>query len=481
MAEARQLVFLLGANHRSASIPLRERLHLDEDRLRAFLPEVKERFGFLELAALSTCNRFELMGVAPETPQLAAVVYDAYLDLARRGDAVQHFGEDEVRKSLYLHVDAAAIMHVYRVASSLDSLVIGETQITGQFKDALALAAQARTLGPLLGRLGQEALGAAKKVRTQTAIGKRHVSISHAAIDLAKRVFRDLSAHKFLILGAGEMAQVAAKYILSYDPRALFVANRTLTRARTLVTDLGKGEAFGIDEVPSLLVDADIVVAATAAPGFVLEAKMIQRAMSARRGRPMILLDVALPRDIDPACGKLEDVYLFDIDDLNQVVGANYEERRKAAEEAEQLIARSAEAFHAWRRTMSLKPALAAFRGYLGELVEREAQRTLSRDMFKGLEPKQREALTALLEAVAGKVASDAARRVTAPPEGYYPEQMADALTALFGLTPPAAAAVKSDAPPLTVVGSPKGERATIPATSSTAAAKPDDGEGEGH
>lgn len=427
------ILFLLGANHHSAAVEMREQLFIAGEVLGSLLPALKERFGFLELVAVSTCNRFELIGVASSTPTLAGTIYEAYLELQRQhGQPTRKYSEDEIRQSLYLHIGEAAVGHVYRVASSLDSLVLGETQITGQFKDALALAGRMRTLGPMLSRLGQEALATAKKVRNQTAIGRKHVSISHAAIELAKKVFGHLSDHRFLLVGAGEMSQVAARYIMSYGPKAIYVANRTQANARALVTELNFGEAFGLEELPNLLVNVDVVISSTSAPGVVIDLAMVKRAQAARRGRPLVLLDIAMPRDIDPEVGKLDDVYLFDIDDLQQVVGANYEERRKAAEEAEVLIEKSIEQFRSWQKTLVIKPALASFRAYLDELVGREAGKTLSREIFKDLNDKQRDGLNALFAALTSKIAADAARQVTSPPEGYYQEQLADALLTLF-------------------------------------------------
>ena len=431
MTDAKPLLFLLGANHRTAPMELREKLYIAEDHLAAILPQVKERFGFTELAAISTCNRFELMGVINGTPGYASTLYEAFLDLHRTPDTGRPVSDEAVRAALYLHVEQDALNHIFRVAASLDSLVLGETQITGQFKDAIALATRTNIIGPTLSRLSQDALATAKKVRSQTAIGKKHVSISHAAIELAQKVFGHLSDHKFLMIGAGEMSQVAAKYVMSYKPKALFVANRTLERAETLVSDLGFGEAFSLDELPQLLTQVDVVVSSTSAPGHVIDPSIVKRAQAARRRRPLVLLDIAMPRDIDPECGKIDDVYLFDIDDLQQIVGANLEERRKAAHEAQELVEKSVGAFVAWQRTHAVKPALADFREYLEELVTKELGRTLSREIFRD-QTKQIESIKALGDAITSKIVADAARTVTTPPDGYFPEQLADALRVLF-------------------------------------------------
>lgn len=441
MTRATPTIFLLGANHQSAPVELRERLFAAEEELVQILPAIKERYGLLELAALSTCNRFELVGVAEHEANVAAHVTEAFIGLHRARPSGGQLPEDDIRRALYLHLNEHAVGHLYRVASSLDSLVLGETQITGQFKDAVALAQKLKTLGPMLSRLSQDALGVAKKVRTQTAIGKKNVSISHAAIELAQKVFGDLSKHSFLLIGAGEMSQVAAKYIMSYKPKQIYVVNRTVEKARNLVRDVGFGEAAGLEDLPSLLQMADIVLSSTAAPGLMVDAAMVKRAQAQRRGRPMILLDIAMPRDIDLACGKLDDVYLFDIDDLKQVVGQNYEERRRAAEDAEVLIERGVLDFLAWQKTVSVKPVLASFRAYLNDLIDREAQKTLAKGVFKELNEKQLESLQGLFEAVAAKISGDASQRVLNPPAGYYQEQLADALRALF----PEGKAVKHD------------------------------------
>jgi glutamyl-tRNA reductase len=438
------LLFLLGANHRSAPMEMREQLFIPPERLSFLLPELKLRFGFLELAAISTCNRFELIGVAPtgQDGYGEAALYEAYFELQKAAQNLQKINDASLKESLYLYLNRDAVNHIHRVAASLDSLVLGETQITGQFKNAIALALETKTIGPTLTRLSQEALATAKKIRSQTAIGQKHVSISHAAIELAKKVFGDLSAHKFLIIGAGEMAQVAAKYIKSYNPKAIFIANRTVSKAQGLASQLLQNkktktsdviiEAFSLDELQNLLPEVDIVLSSTSATGVVLGADMVKRAQMSRRNRPLFLIDIALPRDIDPACSAIDDVYLFDIDDLQQVVGANYEERRVAAEEAQAFIDRSVGAFEHWLDTFAVKPALAGFRAFINDIFAKEMAKTYSKEHFKDLSPRQKDSITALLDSLAAKISAEASKQVKAPPEGHFPEQLAVALSVLF-------------------------------------------------
>lgn len=432
-----QHIFVLGANHRSAPMAIRERLYIEPDQLSSLLPMMRERFAFAELFALSTCNRFELIGVhsGPEAP--AAKAMDCYFELQKASGHGEPPPGVDLRAHIYFHTGSEAIAHALRVAAGLDSLVLGETQITGQFKDAVQLATSAQTIGPTLGRLTQEALATAKKVRSQTAIGQRTVSISHAAIELAQKVFGNIANHGFLIIGAGEMAQVAARYVKSYQPHKLFVANRTVARAQSLVAELGMGSAHSLDDLSALLADADIALSSTAASGLVIDKEQVAKVMKARRGRPLLFLDIAMPRDVDPAIGELDDVYVFDIDDLRQVVDANIEERRKAALEAEKLIERSADAFQAWQRTLGINPILAAFRTYLEQLVARESQKSLQKDALRSLSDKQKDALAAMLQAISKNIASDASRAILKPAPGCDSEELAANLLRLFALSTP--------------------------------------------
>ncbi len=422
----------MGANHASAPMDLREKFYIPSDTLASLLPDMKKLFGFLEIFVLSTCNRFELMGVAPKGENDEQRMYKAYMYLQQASKNVDKFPTSDIRENLYLYEDAKAIQHVYRVASSLDSLVLGETQITGQFKDAIQLASKVQTLGPLLNRLSQEALATAKKVRTQTAIGKKHVSISHAALDLAKKVFGDLGDHKFLIVGAGEMGRIAAKNILQYSPKDLFIANRTIGNAKTLTDEIKSGSSYDMTEVPNLLADVDVVISSTSSPDVVIDKATVKRAQTARRGRPLILLDIALPRDIDSSIGELDDVYLFDIDDLQQVVGSNYEERRKAALDAEELIDKSVEGFEHWLASFDIKPIIANFASYIDDLHTNELERSQAKAALKGLTEEQVKAIMAMQTAIAKKITADVSRNMKNPPEGYFKEQLAAAIKILF-------------------------------------------------
>lgn len=424
-------VYCLGANHKSAPVAFREFLYTKPDELRQVLSELAAAHGFKEIIVLSTCNRFELYALCTDEIKSEQDVYEAYMNLQERVGKDQE-QESVYRKYTYYYEGLHAIEHVFAVAASLDSLVIGETQITGQFKDALSLAGNANTLGSYLDRMAQEVLSTAKQVRTRTKIGEKKVSISHAAIDLAKKVFRDIGDHSFLIIGAGEMAQVAAQYACQYNPKALHVVNRTFSKGNELVDTLGMGKAHRWDELTQVLEQVDIVISSTAAYHPIIDYSMLKKIMKKRRGKTLFLVDIAIPRDIDARCGNLDDVYLFEIDDLQKVVENNLEERRKAADLGRAIVRKRAKFFDQWLSTVAIKPVFANFRDYLDDLMQRELEKTLGRSLFKDLSPQQNQAIQNMLASLAGKIVGDAARSINNPDDTVFREQLANSLRMLF-------------------------------------------------
>jgi glutamyl-tRNA reductase len=397
-------IFCYGANHKTADIDFREQLYVDRQKLLERIPAVLEAIeGLSELLVLSTCNRFELYGLAIGKDSEAVAAEALRRLLQRDSDFSVHH-----RNHTYLLRSRAAVEQAFRVAGSLDSLVVGETQITGQFKDALDLSRQAGSLGSVLARLGQEALAASKKIRHRTAIGAKTVSISHAAIDLAKRVFGDLSAKRFLIVGAGEMARLAAQYTASYQPAELMIVNRSEGSARRLVEEIGLGSFHLLPELETLMTRADVVICATGAPHYMIDKEMLLR-VRPRRRTSIFLVDVAIPRDIEPSIGEIDDVYLFEVDDLKQVVEENLQERQKAAEQAGGIIDEGVDNFLLWLSSLDVKPVLKGYRHYLEELLRRELARSTRRPSA-GFADGQIELLERMVESVASKVTSDIAR-----------------------------------------------------------------------
>ena len=424
--------FLLGANHQYAPMDMREKLFIPKDQLMQHLPEIKQKYFFNELMVLSTCNRFELIGVFEKEGVDQHILYEAYWLLQERAHQLLHQEKKSWQDALYLLRGAEAVQHVFRVASSLDSLVVGETQITGQFKDAVALAQNVDTFGPLLDRLSQEALRAAKRVRTQTAIGEKTVSISHAAIDLALKVFGDLRKHSFLVIGTGEMSELAVKYIMSYKPKSLTIVNRTLETAEKLIAKVGFGHAHSLTSLEDQLLTSDVVFSATGAIGHLISKESLKRLMKGRRGRPLFLLDMALPRDFEPECGDLDDVYLFDIDDLNQVVAGNISERQEASDQAEHIIAHCVEGFRQWLDTLSIKPALKEFRLYLDNLFAQEMEKSMQRNPLTDLLPEQVEALATMLLSIRNKMSSNVGRVIRKEEDSNRAQLLAKHLLELF-------------------------------------------------
>lgn len=412
-------VFCFGVNHKTAGIHLREKIFAQEQQIIEKLPEVRSRFGFDELAVLSTCNRFELFGTSASGkvghPGFPLELIDAIeaLDALHTKDPGKPTTniKRELGKVAYCLRDHDAARHLLSVAASLDSLVVGETQITGQFKDALAAATMAGTMGPILTRLGHDALATAKKVRTKTSIGRGRLSISHAAVDLVRKIFRDPADQNYVVIGAGEMAEVAARCIAQKNPRSLTIVNRSPDRARHLVESIGYGRSVSFEWLEDHLLAADVVISATAAPGHVISGRMVRNIMRGKsRGARLLLVDIALPRDIDPTCAEHDEVFLFDIDDLQQVVDQGREDRLAAAREASDIIDQATLNWTRWLNQIAVAPTIHAIRDQIDTTIRREALKTLSSDPLLDLRTDQKERLWKLFEVIAARLTARAAR-----------------------------------------------------------------------
>jgi glutamyl-tRNA reductase len=446
------LLCCIGTNHTSSPIAFREQVYLPAAELAHLLPQIKEQHGLSEVLVLSTCNRFEIYVLSPcgavGRDSLAQIFCDLQ-HLAAKSPLPQ---PEEIAAHTYSYYDQQAIHHLMAVACSIDSMIIGETQITGQVKAAFNTAQGAGTLGPVLSRLGQEVLATVKKVRSQTAIGEKTVSISHAAIDLAKRVFHSLTEHSMLIIGAGEMAQLTAHYAVGFKPQDLYVVNRTLTKAHSLVQQLPFGDAAPLERLPELLSKADIVISASAAPTHLISFATLQKVMHRRQQRVLYLVDIAIPRTIDPRCSSLENVYLFDIDDLQKLVEEHRAERSAAARDAQTIIERCVAQFSQWLRNAAVTPALEGLQHYLDDLLTRELSRTLTGLRFRELSPEQIRSLKNMMAAAAKKMVGDAALALHGQRDiPSQQHQLHEALTRLFAPPPapkrtkktPAAAKIK--------------------------------------
>ncbi len=308
-------ICLLGVSHQTTPIEIRERLAFSNKQLPEALKGVQELPSVKECLIISTCNRTEVVAVVKKDGSGVKEIHEFILNFHNltENDVPQGFNK-------YSHNDV--VMHLFRVASSLESMVIGEPQILGQVKDAFQCAQDAGTVGPLLNNLFNQAIRVAKKVRTETGISRNAVSVSFAAVELARKIFGDISEKVVLLIGAGEMSELAARHLISNGVKTILVANRTLQRAKELAEGFG-GEPVPFDQIQSILYRADIIITSTGAPHLVLQKSDILSALHRRKNRPIFLIDIAVPRDIDPEANKCDNVYLYDIDDLQMVVEAN--------------------------------------------------------------------------------------------------------------------------------------------------------------
>ncbi len=382
-------LFALGLNHHTAPLDIRERVAFQPERVEDALQDLTKSDAAREAAILSTCNRTELY-FASEQPQRAA-------DWLAR---FHHVPLAEVSPYLYSYPQRDAVRHVFRVASGLDSMVLGEPQILGQVKEAVRRAEDAGTLGTLLHKLFQNTFAVAKEVRSSTAIGANIVSMAAAAVHLCERIFERISDQRVLFIGAGEMIELCAAHFAGAQPRQMAVANRTEARARVLA-DRFNAEVMRLDVIGEMLPRFDIVVSCTAAPLPILGLGMAERAVKARRHRPMVMVDLAVPRDIEPEVGKLDDVFLYTVDDLAQVVDAGLESRQQAVLQAEEIINGRVDGFLHWMHARDAVPTIRALRSHAESLRAAELDRALKL-LAKGDDPRQ--VLEALSQGLANKL-----------------------------------------------------------------------------
>jgi glutamyl-tRNA reductase len=386
-------VFVAGLSHRTAPIDVREQLAVDEDKLREILHDLQGG-SFAEVVLLSTCNRVEVYGVT-EVPGEARAM--AFRHLCR------HRGLDPatVEPHVYTHVDAEAVRHAFRVASSLDSMLVGEPQIGGQVKDAFALARSCETVGPILHRVFSQAFAVAKKVRTETAIGRHAVSVSFAAVELAKKIFTALDGKAVLLVGAGKMGGLAARHLVEQGAFPIYVVNRTWARAQEMARALA-ATALPFAELEAGLRSVDIVITSTGSPEPLIDVDLVARVMHGRRARPLFLIDIAVPRDVAAGVNALEDVYCYDLDDLKQVVDANLRERLREAQRAEALVEREVQKFVTRLRDGEVVPTILSLRDRLEAIRAQEVAKALSR--LGDPSPETRAAIEAVSSAIVNKI-----------------------------------------------------------------------------
>jgi glutamyl-tRNA reductase len=430
------MILVVGLSHRTAPVDVRERLAAGADALPAILARLAARQELAEVVFLSTCNRVEVFALArsDRPAEAGELAVDGALRAIREELALQGGARsgDDLLPYLYDKRGDAAIEHVFRVASSLDSMVLGEPQILGQVKEAYEAALEAGALKGTLGRCVSRAFSVAKRVRTETAIGAGTVSISSVAVDLAGRIFGGLADHAVLLLGAGEMAEAAARS-LGQGARALRICNRSFDRAAALARDL-HASAVPWEGLEAELVQADVVVASTASTSYVVSHEMVRRAMKLRKGRTLFFVDIAVPRNVDPTVHGIDNAYVFNVDDLEQEVARGLKARHAEASAAEAIVAEEVGRFLAWTRGLEVQPTVVAMRAKARAVLFSELERSLA-GRLKHLAEADRAALKQMLESAVGKLLhSPTTRLKERASDGDDARELAAAVRFLFDL-----------------------------------------------
>jgi glutamyl-tRNA reductase len=390
-------IILIGLNHKTASVDIRECLAFTADESRQALYELRGLTAVEEAVLFSTCNRVELLLTARETDQ---AIGQAKAFLAK----FKNIDLKAFESALYLHRGDAAVRHIFRVAASLDSMMVGEPQILGQVKAAYRTATEQKTSGVILNRLLHRTFFVAKRIRSETGIGGSAVSISYAAIELGRKIFGDLTGKKVLLIGAGEMAELAVEHLIRHKSKEIFVANRTFERGVELA-DKYRGTAIRFEEISDYLGQVDIVISSTGAQGFVIDKAQVKAVMRRRRNRPVFFIDIAVPRDIDPQTNSLNNVYVYDIDDLKGVVDENIEDRQREAVKAERIIDEAVIHFGQWVESLGVVPTIKALRGKINAMAQAEVQRSLQQ--MEHLAPADRKAIERMTQALVNKILHD--------------------------------------------------------------------------
>lgn len=370
-------LIVVGINHKTAPVNIREKVAFAPEQMGHALNDLKSSESLKEVAILSTCNRTEIYAIEPQ--QDPGGISDW---LAR----YHNLSVDSLADSIYVHSGTDSIKHLLRVAAGLDSMVLGEPQILGQVKDCFSLAKTAHTVGPVLDRLAQNTFRISKRVRSSTAIGQNPVSVASIAVDLAAQLFSDISECNVLLIGAGETIELVGKHLHNAGARHPVIANRTIERARTLAESL-EGEAISLADIPAHLVNTDILIASTGSQLPILGKGTVERALKERRHKPIFMVDLAVPRDIEPEIGQLRDVYLYTVDDLEQIIAENISNREEAAREAEAIIDEAVGQILADDKSRDAVDVLVKFRKKHVQIMETELGKAVQR-LKKGEDPE---------------------------------------------------------------------------------------------
>jgi len=413
---------LVGLSHKTAPVEIRERLAFSNDALRSALTSLVDRRRVNEAMILSTCNRVEVVAESPDDRLIRDFICEFH-----------QISHDSVSSHLYSYRNVDAIRHVFRVTASLDSMVIGEPQILGQVKEAFRIAMDAGTVGMHLSALMNRAFAVAKKVRSETGISQSAVSVSYAAVELARKIFGDLSGKTVMIIGASKMGELAAKHLRRAGASSVLVTNRTFERAVELAK-VFEGAAVPFEHFTDHMTGADIVITSTGAPHFIIGRNLAEQVIHRRKNKPIFFIDIAVPRDIDPAVNQIDNAFLYDIDDLQQVIDANLKERFKEAMRAEQIVDDEVEAFCLKMQTRDVVPTIVQLRESLEKVRRDEIER--NRRHLKDLSPDQQAAVDQITKSIVNKILHppiEQLKQMAHDPQGA---DLADLIRKIFNVKP---------------------------------------------
>ncbi len=387
-------IVLLGLNHKTAPVELRECIAFSKDEAEAALKAFQEHPAIVETLLFSTCNRVEIL-LTTENKSDAVGAAKKYIS------ELKSIRISQFEEALYIYDGNEAVRHVFRVASSLDSMMVGEPQILGQIKEAYRTAITQKASGVILNRLLHKTFFVAKRVRTETGIGDHAVSISYAAIELGRKIFGTLEGKKVLLIGAGEMAELAVEHLIRHRAGDIFVANRTFERGLELAKNFN-GKAVRFEEIPSCLQIVDIIISSTGSPDYVIRRNQVKESMRARKNRPIFFIDIAVPRDIDPEINRLNNSYVYDIDDLKGIIDENVEDRNREAVKAERIIDEAVISYRQWYESLDAVPTIVGLRSKMETIAEAEMGKTLQ--SLNHLSADDREAIRRMTDALINKI-----------------------------------------------------------------------------
>ena len=387
-------LIIVGVNHKTTPVEIREKLAFTKGKIEESVDRLFDFPDIVEHTILSTCNRVEIYARASSQ--------DSAINSIKQFICEFHeLSLIELEEHFYSYINEEAVEHLFRVSSSLDSMVLGEAQILGQVKDAYSLAKNLRSTGVILNQLFEKAFTIAKKVREETGIAERSVSISSAAVELAQKIFDDLENHTVMLVGTGEMAELAAKHLISYGVKTVYVTSRTYERAANLARALN-GSALDFESFKHELYRADIVITSTSAPNFIIKKDFVEKAIQERKNKPIFFIDISVPRDIEPDINDLENVYLYDIDDLHVVVSANMKEREKEAQNAMHFISQEVTKFNNWLGALDAIPTIVEIRNRVENIRRQEVEKTLKK--IPNLSENDKEVLRHMSSSIVNKI-----------------------------------------------------------------------------